>query len=106
MYDDEYRKEDATFELCVPIRRKVKVEGIAVKELPDQQCLALVHRGPYPELGRSYEKLIRFAKEHGYKLTLPSREVYLKWPGIIFKGNPKDYLTELQIPFERQSDAT
>jgi effector-binding domain-containing protein len=62
MYDGEYREEDARFEPCAPVRRKVNAEGIAVRELTDQHCLALVHRGPYSELGRSYEKLMRFAR--------------------------------------------
>ena len=35
--------------------------------------------------------LIRFA--------LPTREVYVKGPGLIFKGNPKNHLTEIQLPF-------
>ena len=30
----------------------------------------------------------------------PTREVYKKGPGLIFKGNPKDYLTEIQIVVE------
>jgi effector-binding domain-containing protein len=34
------------------------------------------------------------------KTLLPSREVYLKGPGIIFRGNPKKYLTEIQILIE------
>lgn len=33
-------------------------------------------------------------------LTLPTREVYVKGPGMIFKGNPKNYLTEIQLPFK------
>jgi hypothetical protein len=28
------------------------------------------------------------------------REVYVKGPGLIFKGNPKNYLTEIQLPFK------
>ena len=32
---------------------------------------------------------------------MPSREVYVKGPGMIFKGNPKNYLTEIQIMFEK-----
>jgi hypothetical protein len=31
---------------------------------------------------------------------LPTREVYVKGPGLIFKGNPKNYLTEIQLPFK------
>jgi hypothetical protein len=29
-----------------------------------------------------------------------AREVYVKGPGLIFKGNPKDYLTEIRLPFK------
>jgi DNA-binding transcriptional MerR regulator len=96
-YDDEFRENDANFEPCLPVRRLLQVNGIHSRELGGGRCLSLIHRGPYDELGRSYERLIRFAKEHGYRLLLPSREVYLKGPGIIFTGNPKKYLTEIQI---------
>lgn len=99
-YDDEYREEDAHFESCLPIRKTLKIEGIDVRELSGGQCLSLTHRGPYDELGRSYERLIGIAIARGYELQLPSREVYLKGPGMIFKGNPKNYLTEIQILYE------
>ena len=39
-------------------------------------------------------KTIRLYHE---KALLPSREVYIKGPGMIFRGNPKKYLTEIQI---------
>lgn len=32
-------------------------------------------------------------------IPLPTREIYVKGPGLIFKGNPKNYLTEIQLPF-------
>ena len=99
-YDDEYREDDANFEPCVPVRKAPQVAGVSIRELAGGRCLALPHRGPYDELGRSYQRLIRFAKERGYELKLPSREVYLKGPGMIFKGNPKKYLTEIQILYE------
>ena len=59
--------------------------------------MALLHKGPYNELGRSYAKILAFVKEKGYEVLLPTREVYLKGPGMIFKGNPKNYLTEIQM---------
>ena len=31
-------------------------------------------------------------------VVLPTREVYLKGPGMLLKGNPEKYLTEIQIP--------
>jgi effector-binding domain-containing protein len=99
-YDDEYREEDASFEPCMPVRKPLQVEGLDIRELPGGRCVSLLHRGPWQELGRSYERLIRYAKDRGYKLRLPSREVYIKGPGMIFKGNSKNYLTEIQILIE------
>jgi effector-binding domain-containing protein len=96
-YDGEFRDEDADFEPCMPVRKLVRADGIDVRELPGGRCVALVHRGAYNELGRSYERLIKYVKEQGYAMQLPTREVYLKGPGMIFKGNPKKYLTEIQI---------
>jgi len=97
-YDDEYREDDANFEPCFPIRREVAVEGISVHSLPGGRCLSLVHRGPYDQLGRSYAKILKQAGERKWKIVLPTREVYLKGPGTIFKGNPWNYLTEIQLP--------
>lgn len=59
--------------------------------------MTLLHKGPYEELGRAYERLLKYAKEKGYEFASPCREVYLKGPGMIFKGNPQNYLTEIQM---------
>lgn len=99
-YDGEYREDDADFEPCFPVRREVKVDGASVRQLPGCRCVTLVHRGPYDELGRSYERALRYAKQRGYNVTQPTREVYLKGPGMIFRGNPQKYLTEIQLPVE------
>jgi effector-binding domain-containing protein len=104
-YDGEYREEDANFEPCVPMRKSVEADGISVRELPAAHLLTLVHRGPYEELGRSYARIMKHAKEHGYDVTLPTREVYLKGPGMIFRGNPKKYLTEIQLPVKKHGES-
>ena len=96
-YDAEYKEDDADFEACMPVRKAKAVDGIDVRELPGGRCVALLHKGPYNELGRSYAKILAFVKEKGYEVLLPTREVYLKGPGMIFKGNPKNYLTEIQM---------
>jgi len=105
-YDAEYREEDADLEPCMPIRKSVAVEGISVRELPGGPCVSLIHRGPYPQLGRSYEKLLKHCGERGYEIQFPTREVYLKGPGMIFRGNPKNYLTEIQFLYQDPNHAT
>jgi DNA-binding transcriptional MerR regulator/DNA gyrase inhibitor GyrI len=102
-YDDEYKEDDAEFEACFPLRSSAtekKTEGIAIRQLPGGRCVALLHRGPYEQLGRSYERILKYVKSKGYQIEMPTREVYLKGPGMIFKGNPKKYLTEIQIPIK------
>lgn len=97
-YDGEYREDDANFEPCFPIRKHIEAEGVSVHELPGGRCLSLMHRGPYDQLGRSYAKILKEVNERKTAIVLPTREVYVKGPGMIFKGNPKNYLTEIQIP--------
>jgi len=99
-YDGEYREDDADFEPCFPIRREVHVDGVALHRLPGGRCISLVHRGPYEELGRSYARALKYAKHRSFEVQLPTREVYLKGPGMIFRGNPQKYLTEIQLLVE------
>jgi DNA-binding transcriptional MerR regulator len=103
-YDSEYKENDADFEACFPLRGNAKIDkeksaidGISVRELAGGRCVSLLHRGPYQDLGRSYERILKHVKSKGYQIEMPTREVYLKGPGMIFKGNPKKYLTEIQL---------
>jgi DNA-binding transcriptional MerR regulator len=98
-YDSEYREDDADFEACFPIKPNaaIKDDGISIRDLPGGLALSLLHLGPYEKLGPPYEKILAHLKSKNRSAILPTREVYLKGPGMIFKGNPKKYLTEIQI---------
>ena len=99
-YDSEYKEADADFEACFPVREAAAAKqaaGISLRELPGGPCVSLLHKGPYEELSRSYEKILRYVKDKRYEVVMPTREVYVKGPGMIFKGNPKKYLTEIQM---------
>jgi DNA-binding transcriptional MerR regulator len=97
-YDGEYREEDAEFEPCFPVRKAVQVDGVSVHELPASRCVTLVHRGRYDTLGRSYARVLQYVSDKKLTIALPTREVYVKGPGMIFRGNPNNYLTEIQLP--------
>ena len=96
-HDDEY-KEIANYDVCFPIRKGESKGDIEVRELPQIRCVTLIHYGPYDTISESYAKMLAYLKEHDLKIAGPSREVYLKGPGMILKGNPKNYVTELQFP--------
>ncbi|MFT7676286.1 MAG: DNA-binding transcriptional MerR regulator/DNA gyrase inhibitor GyrI [Planctomycetota bacterium] len=99
-YDDEYREEDADFEPCMPLKRALNADDVDVRELPGGPCVALIHHGSYDSLSHSYARLIEYLKDKNLVPLRPTREVYLKGPGMIFKGNPAKYLTEIQLPVE------
>ena len=100
VYDEEYKERDADFEPFFPVKRSKDVgDGIEVRQLEGGHALCLVHRGPYDRISAVYGRL--FAELHRRELTAraPTREVYLKGPGMLFRGNPSNYLTEVQIFF-------
>lgn len=99
-YDSEYKEDDADFEPCFPIRKGKSSDDISVRELKGGRCVSLIHKGQYENLSESYKKIFAYINEKGLKTLLPSREVYIKGPGMIFKGNPNNYLTEIQIMIE------
>lgn len=103
-YDTEYHETDADFEACMPIKRGESQDGISVRSIDGGRCVSLLHKGPYEELGRSYEAVFHYGKENKLKFDRPSREVYIKGPGLILKGNPKKYLTEIQLMIAESGD--
>ena len=82
------------------IRPSEAADGIDVRELPGGRCVSLMHRGPYDQMGRSYAVVLSYVHDRGYRAVMPTREVYHKGPGMIFRGNPKNYLTEIQVLVE------
>lgn len=96
-YDGEYKEDGADFEPCFPVRKGKDGNGISVRELKGGKCVSIIHKGPYEKLGESYQKIYSYINSKGYKTQIPTREVYMKGPGMIFKGNPNNYLTEIQI---------
>ena len=99
-YDEEYKEEDAGFESCFPIKRAVDIEGISVRELTGGRCLSCLPHGPYETLSESYGLIFDHSKSIGMKINYLIWEIYIKGPGVIFRGNLKKYITEIQFPFE------
>jgi len=94
-YDGEYKEEHADIEACLEVKKEIRKAGISCRRLPGGKALTLLHYGPYEELGRSYQKLYEACRERNFEVVLPMREQYLKGPGMIFRGNPKKYVTKL-----------
>ena len=102
-HDSEYKVIDADIESCVPVKQEIASDPsgeCCYKVLPGGLFYTLVHEGPYETLGVSYNKLIEKIESDGKRGVSPSREIYHKGPGMLLKGNPNKYRTEIQIPVE------
>lgn len=98
-YDNEY-VENAEMELCIPIKKEIYDNAVLCKCLPKVTAIHTIHYGSYETLYIAYKTLFEYANSHKLNILLPIREVYVKKPGMIFRGNPENYVTEIFMPIE------
>ena len=77
-------------------------DRLAVRTIPAVDVLAAEHIGGYDILGESYREILNEFSARGLTRTVPSRELYIKGPGMIFRGNPARYRTEIQMPILKE----
>ena len=97
---DEGYEEIAEVEVCLPVKEEINHPDVEYKVLPVCRVISTIHVGPYNEVGSAYQMLIDYRNEHSLTANSPCREIYLKGPGMIFRGNPRKYITEVQMPIE------
>jgi len=97
-HDSEYKSDAADCEACVPVRENVLKDGVTTRELPATKAVSCIYTGGYDQIYKVYDELMNYAKEKGFEWVSPSREIYIKGPGMIFKGNPAEYITEVVLP--------
>jgi DNA-binding transcriptional MerR regulator len=96
-YDLDYN-ENANVEVCVPIKKEYNDKDIQCRQVGAIKAVTYIHQGGYDTISQAYKKIFDFVKENDIEIGLPSREVYHKGPGMIFKGNPNRYVTEIIYP--------
>ena len=89
-------------ELCVPTAQTPNGNGITVKDIPRVKAISVTHIGPYESMQGAYQTIDCYAAENKLILQPPFREVFIKGPGMILKGNPKKYITEILFPFKEE----
>ncbi len=98
-YDDDC-VEMADMELCVPVQKRIIGSTVISKTLPAVKAICTTHYGSYETLCLAYKALFNYVNDNHISLLCPSREIYLKGSGMIFKGNPDKYITKIILPFE------
>ncbi|MBU4178851.1 MAG: GyrI-like domain-containing protein, partial [Actinobacteria bacterium] len=77
----------------VIILRNGNVKGY---ELSGAKVASTLHMGPYEQIGGTYQELMLWISEQGYRPSVPCREVYLVGPEQ--SDDPAEYRTEVQCP--------
>lgn len=96
-YDKEYA-EIADIESCIPVKKAINDPKISCRRLPKIKAISTIHKGSYESSSHAYKALIDYARQHHLETTTPTREIHIKGPGMIFKGNPNKYITEIIMP--------
>ena len=61
----------------------------------------ILHVGPYNVEQPDIERLLNFIKLQGYRVFGDHEEEYVKGPGMMFAGDPNNYLTIIRLRVER-----
>jgi effector-binding domain-containing protein len=84
-------------EMCIPVS-STRIGNSY--EVPGGPVAAVVHKGPYDEMGPAYEALAQWISDHGHEIVGPTREIYLNHPDDV---DAAELLTELQWPIDSAS---
>ncbi|HBH1806544.1 TPA: GyrI-like domain-containing protein [Clostridioides difficile] len=96
----DMKSKTGVIELCVPTEENPQGSGVEIKVLPRIKAICVTHIGTYDDLALAYNEIDRFAEKNNIVLAPPFREIYIKGPGLIFKGNQNKYITEIQFPIK------
>lgn len=99
-YYNEECMEQADMELCLPTKKKVTTNTVNCKYLPAIKAVCTTHYGSHEMLHFAYKALFHYVNEHGIAIITPFREIYVKSPGMVFKGNPQNYVTKILFPYK------
>lgn len=100
LYNDMAYNEITEIQVCLPIKTGTETSKFDRSVIEKTRAIVTTHKGPYDKSNDAYKALFDYANEHNLKLTLPIREIYIKGPGMIFKGNPNNYVTQIVIPLD------
>jgi DNA-binding transcriptional MerR regulator/predicted transcriptional regulator YdeE len=73
-------------------------DKVQVVDLPVVQVASVVHRGSMSNVHDSYDELVRWIDDNGFRIAGRSRELYLEWHEDAARN-----VTELQMPVAKRS---
>ncbi len=90
--------EELLWEVQWPIVPKEGKEGkgeVKVKTTEPMEVAFTLHRGPYDQVGITYDRLEKWIEENDYQIGGPARSIYFNDPNSV---PPESLKTEIQFP--------
>ena len=103
-WDEGYVEGDADIEICLPVNKVITKGDIQSRILKGGLSVSIIHKGAYGTQGSSYQAIFDYMKSSNLESEQPPREVLIKGPGMVFKGNPKNYITEIIMPVQKREE--
>ena len=97
-----YKDGDILVEICESVVAAKKETGeLRFKTLPEIQAACVFHKGSYGTFSESYETVLRYIEENGYKIARAIRESYID--GVWNKDDESQWLSEIQVPVRKKT---
>ena len=98
-----YRDSGILVEICESVAEAKRDSGaLHFKTLPAIQAACVYHRGSYRTFSESYEAVLRYVEENGYKIAGEIRERYID--GVWNREDEREWLSEIQVPVRRRAE--
>lgn len=98
-YHGEFNPDDVEYELMLPVAGEIQPAApLKARILPAAKVASIIHRGPFDELDKAYDRLFKWIEEQGLKIAGNVRVVHLRCPHNT--PEPAGYVTEIQVPVE------
>ncbi|MTK64913.1 MAG: GyrI-like domain-containing protein [Methanobacterium sp.] len=92
----EVLPNDMQYELGIPFKGEASELGkIKIKDIPAQEVIYALNKGPYNKIGAVYESLMNKIIEEGFQMVGAPIEIYFNSP---MEVSEDELLTEVQFP--------
>ena len=100
-HDEGYKDHDVDVEAVAFLKQPVPLPPpVTVYDLPGGTMASLVHNGAYNRLSQAYAAIVKWIEANGYRITGPSREIYL-YASMPVRQDDESCVTEIQFPVEK-----
>lgn len=97
---EQVAESELKWDIGFPVAENVSVKApLKIGMYQQKNVLEYLHKGPYEDLPRVYEKLKQFLDRKGLDLSLPTYEFYLNSP---LEVKPQELMTRIEIPVKQK----